>query len=561
MIGCISFSHDGKLLAVGGENLTLWDVEKRKVFKELDAKYAWDADFSPDGKFLAVGLWGGELQIWDAVEGRLAAELDKSEWQMSTVAFGPDGKVIAAGSWDGSVRIWNANPPGLITTLRKASAEFVQDLEFSHDGKLLAVGLGNGEVQIWDTGKWSQIHAFRCPFSYSLSFSSDDRLLALGGYLEVQIRSTQNWDMVHSILEYNSGYWTVAFSPDGKFVAADSTVWDTKTLKPVHDLGGKAGVEAIAFSPDGRFLACGYADGNLSLWDVSMWESLATRKMESNMGVYSLAFSPDGKLLATGSWDRSARVWDMKTYKPIYELPHGGGVTSVAFSPDGRLLASGAEDGIIRLWDVKTKKLLMTMGGGTWVMCLSFSPNGRYLASGSTRILPRLLVETPVQIWDVTNGELAVEFKNLKGYTRAISFSPDGRLLAMASDAGVLSLWEMPKSAWLEVELKGKDITSWGKIKRGELYQNYPNPFNAETWIPFALAEDSYVSIEIRDATGKLVKRFDPGYKQGGDYLDKSKAVHWDGRNENGEEASGGLYFYTLKAGNLVATRKMVILR
>jgi PKD repeat protein len=93
------------------------------------------------------------------------------------------------------------------------------------------------------------------------------------------------------------------------------------------------------------------------------------------------------------------------------------------------------------------------------------------------------------------------------------------------------------------------------------LLANYPNPFNPETWIPFQLKESSDVAITIYDQMGHLIKRINLGKKEAGRYVKKGDAVYWDGKNENGESVAGGLYFYTITAGNFKATRKMIVIK
>ena len=93
------------------------------------------------------------------------------------------------------------------------------------------------------------------------------------------------------------------------------------------------------------------------------------------------------------------------------------------------------------------------------------------------------------------------------------------------------------------------------------LLANYPNPFNPETWIPYQLAESGEVSLAIYDINGKMVRRLEVGYKAAGMYRSRSRAAHWDGRNQLGEFVASGLYFYTLTAGEFTATRRMLILK
>ena len=91
------------------------------------------------------------------------------------------------------------------------------------------------------------------------------------------------------------------------------------------------------------------------------------------------------------------------------------------------------------------------------------------------------------------------------------------------------------------------------------LFANYPNPFNPETWIPYHLAKDTEVTVKIYDATGALVRRLEMGYQKAGYYTNPKRAVYWDGKNELGERVASGVYFYTLKAGDCTATRKMIV--
>ena len=93
------------------------------------------------------------------------------------------------------------------------------------------------------------------------------------------------------------------------------------------------------------------------------------------------------------------------------------------------------------------------------------------------------------------------------------------------------------------------------------LHANYPNPFNPETWIPYQLREAADVHISIYDQRGVLVRELSLGHQVAGQYLSRSRAAYWDGRNQVGEPVASGLYFYTLTAGEFTATRKMLIVK
>ena len=113
----------------------------------------------------------------------------------------------------------------------------------------------------------------------------------------------------------------------------------------------------------------------------------------------------------------------------------------------------------------------------------------------------------------------------------------------------------------LAVEPKEKLLISFGLVKQTRLWQNYPNPFNPETWIPYQLATEADVTINIYDNGGQRVRTLKLGSQPPGLYLTQEKAAYWDGRNDMGEWVSSGTCFYHLQAGGYSAAKKMIILK
>ncbi|MYE88212.1 hypothetical protein F4X33_04370, partial [Candidatus Poribacteria bacterium] len=98
-------------------------------------------------------------------------------------------------------------------------------------------------------------------------------------------------------------------------------------------------------------------------------------------------------------------------------------------------------------------------------------------------------------------------------------------------------------------------------VQETKLLSNYPNPFNPDTWIPYQLSEESTVTVKIYDVTGSLVRTIQVGHKPAGYYHTRERAIYWDGRNQNREPVSSGVYFYTLNTDTYTQTRRMVILK
>lgn len=85
------------------------------------------------------------------------------------------------------------------------------------------------------------------------------------------------------------------------------------------------------------------------------------------------------------------------------------------------------------------------------------------------------------------------------------------------------------------------------------LLQNYPNPFNPSTTISYKVKEASNVTLKVYDLLGRETATLVNEFKQPGNY-------NCELRIENGELTSG-VYFYTLRAGNFIQTKKMILLK
>ena len=189
---------------------------------------------------------------------------------------------------------------------------------------------------------------------------------------------------------------------------------------------------------------------------------------------------------------------------------------------------------------------------GTWtraysvilLISLIIIPASTYCCVASVLITTHYTVD-----WDAVSREEL-------GITISVDSDGDG-----SPDGTIATDKEFTRDEYLSamgVNPEEKLSTTWADVKRTTLLQNYPNPFNPDTWIPYTLAEENHVTVNIYAATGQLIRTLKLGKKPAGLYLSKDKAAHWDGRDDNGESVSSGVYFYTLGAGGFRVTRKMV---
>ena len=157
----------------------------------------------------------------------------------------------------------------------------------------------------------------------------------------------------------------------------------------------------------------------------------------------------------------------MHNHQEIQSIPaHTAWVTAVAFSLDGQLLATASADKTVKLWTLRapgkprksqrtsaalktdiTAKLLYTMAGHTAdVTAVSFSPNGAILATAST--------DKTIKLWAVDTGKAV---QTLMGHTAsvfAVAFGPGGALLASASADETVKVWSVPRGT-LDYTLSG----------------------------------------------------------------------------------------------------------
>ena len=89
-----------------------------------------------------------------------------------------------------------------------------------------------------------------------------------------------------------------------------------------------------------------------------------------------------------------------------------------------------------------------------------------------------------------------------------------------------------------------------------QLAQNAPNPFNPATTIAFDLPRASEVTLRIYNVEGRLVRTLLQGIQEAG-----PQTVVWSGKDDHGNQAASGLYFYRLATASGTLTRKMTLLK
>lgn len=117
-VDSLAYSKDGSLLAGGTDlgTLQIWDVQRRTMLRSIamDGGFVSNPAFSPDGRMVAVGIYGtGTVFLIDLRSGRIVDKQKISDLGCGSVAFSPDGRYLVTPSTGGLIR-WPYDRGGTI---------------------------------------------------------------------------------------------------------------------------------------------------------------------------------------------------------------------------------------------------------------------------------------------------------------------------------------------------------------------------------------------------------------------------------------------------------------
>jgi len=264
-------------------------------------------------------------------------------------------------------------------------------------------------------------------------------------------------------------------SRDGLWIATGDRsgmirLWDTQTGHEKFTLAGHtAEITELAFSPDGKRLVSASVDHNLRIWDVTQGKEIAVLKKHAYT-VNTLAFTPDGKHIISGSDDFQILTWDAETGELLDNAQSAGMILDLVITGNQKTLVTGLNNATVEVWDLAASKRVQTLrdpGQVTPVYSLSTSPNNQLLAAGGG--------DGIVRIWNLTSGQLLRQFPSFTGPEGSksdeiiidVAFSPDGTRLAVLTDAGTATIWNINT-----LEQVVKNTLAWQSIQRVSLSPN-----------------------------------------------------------------------------------------
>ncbi|MEO8890664.1 MAG: WD40 repeat domain-containing protein [Coleofasciculaceae cyanobacterium] len=486
----VSFSPDSQLIVSGSWDGTvkIWHRDGTLLETLQSSHHIYSVSFSPKGQMIAAAAADGTIQLW-TIGGKLIQTIQGHEGGVASVSFNPTGELIASAGEDKTIKLWTID--GKLQQTLIGHERRINCVTFSPDGQTIASASADRTVKLWtSSGTLLKTLSYHQNRVLAVAFSSDGQQLASGSADNTIKLMSKDGRLLKTFRGHSDSVTSISFSPKFKGIdqRENSTTRDlpnssqkvTLSSDLSKDSKGRevsepqfypaktaSGYSTKTLSTDAQrgvnqdhspIIASASSDKTIKLWGSSNPSRLILQGHEK--AVQSVTFSPDNQLIATTSHDRTIKIWHrtgqlLKTLKG-----HQDSVTSVSFSPDSQLIASSSRDGTVKLWQRNGTLLKTFTGHRDWVLSVSFSPDGERLASssrdGTVKIWHRngTLLKTLKESEQQDNGLAQVLNTALLNYLNklrlveakpvrinAVSFSPDGQLLATASDDHTAKLW------------------------------------------------------------------------------------------------------------------------
>ncbi|MFN8375810.1 MAG: hypothetical protein U0694_23430 [Anaerolineae bacterium] len=403
-----------------------------------------NAEWSPDGRYLAVGSWQAPAaearHVWivDAATGTTLWDLADAHDNMAYLRWNSDASKITVVDRANVIYIYDI-ASGELSATSEVHGIVGSAIAWDDTGSHLAVGDSVGAVRVWDTsGSLVATFAGHQQPVTEIAWRPHSSMLATysGDFWQSIDNNVYMWDWREGeqpiiAFPHKQNIVDMAWSPDGVWLAVaprddridlwsmptsehrELATWEPETL---------TGVE---WSIDGSVIAAAHSSpGNGGY--VNLWDSVSGELMEGGVGLYASnhVWTADNRLLGV-TWGYYG-CGGMP--RPIYDVSFGTGygvgiddltlsglkdeVASAVISPDGQRVAGFDRDQDMIIWDIQTAEAVFNYQGASAIV---WSPDSQIMALVTTTNQTLLL--------DADTFELLQTFEG----TWQILWSPDSQ--------------------------------------------------------------------------------------------------------------------------------------
>lgn len=355
----------------------------------------------PGGDKVGLARSGGLFGLYTPDLASKVGELKVAVGTISAVAVSTDGRLVAASNQEGELRVVRLADGEVVGRWLHPGSR-IQSLKFTHDGSALVSGDLLGSVRVHEVSKNA------------------------GDGHELEFRGTPG-----AIRE-------VAVSSTGLFAASCFQklvqVWD-RDGSPLRTVVLEDRPNGLVFTPDGKHLLAA-TPGALLRINTSTWEQ-SSYPQGTPINANRLSLSDDGgTLLVVGAqvelWDVPAMKLRTSFNRSEQTMLHG------VLDPAGSAMIVVEPTGLARLWETTPRPFehSWVVAPEGWVTGAEFTPDQRSIVTTCPGARPSL------GLWAVPTGERSDRFESAVTNLRSVAWSHDGRLVAVISNSGKVTIFD-----------------------------------------------------------------------------------------------------------------------
>ncbi|EXU96522.1 NACHT domain protein [Metarhizium robertsii] len=481
----LDFSYDSKMLAGVWENcIRIWDTEQgelvSRITLESETVHDRDPKFLGNSTMIAIPFINKNIQILEAQTGERCYELQTGFDIDGLVPFPYDSSKLILIRKRGELYQWNIRTREAVKMMDGRVCVGHKTVAISPSERIVAVFGVDMNLHILDTSGHERLEIIKSPFSGSMAFSDDSRLLAVSrpnGEILVWNTALRMWTFRFE--SHSRDVSSLVFSPDTKYLASccmhkhsarmgmslHTQIWPLEVphRRGVEDEQYESRkISNVNLSQDNKWIATVSDKSKVSLWSSS---GRFERRLEDD-GVMALKFSWDSTKLAFSTIKGKVGIWDLEracsmeinAFKYNFLLDY-----CLEFSRNDGLLAASAEEQLkvfyvkeSNLQAMRRKSQIFADHSSTFklktrceddpstisIACISLF--GTWVAAGSW-------YANVILLWDVDTGQLinripllsppythrrTMDMRSIGGSTQILSSDSNDRLMIMEVPSG-----------------------------------------------------------------------------------------------------------------------------